>query len=309
MSRQILVAEFKTGPKNPDFRGALAQAMDYGADLWGMSYDEFETTVALQYFGGAYCPNGAPSRHAGSLFDAAEATWGDSWPEEDRSQFCERVRVALDAGRFHFAVVAQRFTSTMERTAEYLNSTGTGAGVYLVELIHFTNGAGLEAFEARTVLKPAATTTRASSSSILNRAQFLEKETDAHHRAWLDEFLDFCEGQGLLINWGTVGASIRVATSDRPEALSVAWEFPTGQTGWRSLTDLTLGYDPASALATPSIASALTDYEAGISALPGGLPTKPNALVGRTFGVDATIEHASALRTLLSDLAHVAASA
>ena len=49
MSRQILVAEFKTGPKNPDFRGALAQAMDYGADLWGMSYDEFETTVALQY--------------------------------------------------------------------------------------------------------------------------------------------------------------------------------------------------------------------------------------------------------------------
>jgi hypothetical protein len=100
-----------------------------------------------------------------------------------------------------------------------------------------------------------------------------------------------------------------VATSDRPEALSVAWVFPTGQTGWRSLTDLTLGYDPASALATPSIASALTDYEAGISALPGGLPTKPNALVGRTFGVDATIEHASALRTLLSDLAHVAASA
>ena len=129
MSRQILVAEFKTGPKNPDFRGALAQAMDYGADLWGMSYDEFETTVALQYFGGAYCPNGAPSRHAGSLFDAAEATWGDSWPEEDRSQFCERVRVALDAGRFHFAVVAQRFTSTMERTAEYLNSTGTDRAV------------------------------------------------------------------------------------------------------------------------------------------------------------------------------------
>ena len=85
-------------------------------------------------------------------------------------------------------------------------------------------------------------------------------------------FSTSARGRGCRSDGGTVGASIRVATSDRPEALSAAWEFPTGQTGWRSLTDLTLGYSPASALATPSIASALTDYEAGISALRGEHP-------------------------------------
>lgn len=307
---QILVAEFKTGPQNPDFRGALAQAIDYGADMWGMSYDEFEATVALQYFGGTHCPNGAANHRSSSLLAAAEATWGDDWPEEDRSQFCERLRVALEKGQFHFAVVAQRFTPTMERTAEYLNNTGTGAGVYLVELIRFTDGAGFEAFEARTVLKPNSKTGDGSGpSATLNRTRFLEAETDPDRRAWLDEFLDFCEGQGLLINWGTVGASIRVATSDRPEALSVAWVFPSGQIGWYGLTELTLGFDRASALATPSIASALTDYEAGLSKLSGGIPSKPKAVAGRTFDGEAAAANGSDLRALLATLVRAAASA
>ena len=47
---EILIAEFKTGPQNPDFRHALAQAIDSGADLWGMSPEEFEATVAARYF-------------------------------------------------------------------------------------------------------------------------------------------------------------------------------------------------------------------------------------------------------------------
>ncbi len=48
---QIVLVEFKTGPKNPDFRSALAQLLDYGSDLWHMEYDVFESTVAARYFG------------------------------------------------------------------------------------------------------------------------------------------------------------------------------------------------------------------------------------------------------------------
>ena len=47
---EIVLVEFKTGPQNPDFRGALAHLLDYGSDLWGMSIDDFERTVALRYF-------------------------------------------------------------------------------------------------------------------------------------------------------------------------------------------------------------------------------------------------------------------
>jgi len=45
-TQTVGLAEFKTGPQNPDFRHALAQAVDYGADLWGMTPDEFDATVA-----------------------------------------------------------------------------------------------------------------------------------------------------------------------------------------------------------------------------------------------------------------------
>ena len=44
-SGDILIIEFKTGPQNTDFRAVLSQLLDYGSDLWGMSYDEFESTV------------------------------------------------------------------------------------------------------------------------------------------------------------------------------------------------------------------------------------------------------------------------
>lgn len=51
----LVIVELKTGPQNSEFRAALAQAVDYGADLWGMSLEEFESTVAVRYFRGTHC--------------------------------------------------------------------------------------------------------------------------------------------------------------------------------------------------------------------------------------------------------------
>lgn len=47
---ELLLIEFKTGPQNSDFRHVLAQLLDYGSDLWRMSYEEFESTVARRFF-------------------------------------------------------------------------------------------------------------------------------------------------------------------------------------------------------------------------------------------------------------------
>ncbi len=43
---ELALIEFKTGPQNTDFRACLAQLLDYGSDLWGMSLEEFQTRVA-----------------------------------------------------------------------------------------------------------------------------------------------------------------------------------------------------------------------------------------------------------------------
>jgi hypothetical protein len=54
-SGELLLVEFKTGPQNSDFRRVLAQLLDYGSDLWQMSYEQFESTVASRYFSSDHC--------------------------------------------------------------------------------------------------------------------------------------------------------------------------------------------------------------------------------------------------------------
>jgi hypothetical protein len=55
LSGHLIVVEFKTGTQNSDFRKALAQLLDYGSDLCGMNYEEFESTVATRYFTSPPC--------------------------------------------------------------------------------------------------------------------------------------------------------------------------------------------------------------------------------------------------------------
>ena len=45
-----MIIEFKTGQQNSDFRRASAQLIDYGSDLWRLTYEEFERTVVARCF-------------------------------------------------------------------------------------------------------------------------------------------------------------------------------------------------------------------------------------------------------------------
>jgi hypothetical protein len=143
---ELLLVEFKTGPQNPDFRHVLAQLLDYGSDLWRLSYEELESAVAARSFAGPHCHD-ERVRAATSLLEAARVTWPDL-RDEEAALLQERLAAQLAGGGFHYVVAAQRFAPTVERTLEYLNAQLPQARFYAVEVVTF-GAAGLSAYEAR----------------------------------------------------------------------------------------------------------------------------------------------------------------
>lgn len=189
-SGELLVIEFKTGPENTDFRRVLAQLLDYGSDMWSLTYDEFEATVASRYFDSHYCQDVRLQRLP-SIAAAATAIWPDI-TDEEISTFRERLTKQLHRGHFSYVIVAQRFTENVIRTATYLNEVMNGARAYAVELVRF-DGAGITAFETRTLLKPALKVE--SSASYLDERKFLEGIAQETYREFLGEFFETCRAE------------------------------------------------------------------------------------------------------------------
>lgn len=303
-SGDVVVIEFKTGPQNPDFRSALSQVVDYGSDLWGMTFDAFEAGLAAAYFESARCPAG-PAKGAKSLAEAAAATWPD-WDEEEESRFVEGVANVLASGAFRYVVVAQRFTEAMERTAEYLNDQTSGAAFYLVELVRFS-GDGISAFEARTVLKPTARSAK-SSTVQLNEQTFLDQISHDGYREMLAGLFEWCQANGMVIFWGTKGISIRLKFPEKAEPVSVAWAHPPDVVGWYGLSGLTLGFDQSTAAAAPSTAPALNAYATALTGIPGGVPLQHKSLVGIRIDPDTASSAAPLISEALAALIEAAGS-
>ena len=282
-SGEILVIEFKTGPENADFRRVLAQLLDYGSDLWSLTFDEFEISVAARYYASRYCQD-SRLRNLRSIDSAARAIWNDA-TDDEMLAVRDRIDKQLETGRFSYVVVAQRFTDTVVRTADYLNEIMVGAKAYAVEIVKF-GGEDVTAFETRTVLKPTSRTTTPASS--LDEEEFLESVADEHYRAFLREFFDSCRSQDYRLEWGTSGVSIRLSTPDRPEPLTVAWVFQAGRSGWMGLTDMNFGYDPWSANQTPSVRGALDEYLQVIGELEGSVSAKAKNLNESVWNLSAS---------------------
>jgi hypothetical protein len=292
----LLLVEFKTGPQNSDFRHVLAQLLDYGSDLWQMSYEEFESTVANRYFSSSHCQDDRLQKKT-SLDEAARVIWPDL-SEEKFSLLPENLTQQLSTGAFHY-VVAQRFTPTMERTVGYLNSTMSAARFYAVELVRFAMD-DISAFESRTVLK--LELRRSDEPRVpIDETRFLGQIEDDTYRKALQELLKVCRGLGLHLPWGTAGTSIRLQVLDNQKLVSVAWLYPPGVSGWMGLLDLTLGYwvDPE---LTPSVESALEDYEAKVATLPGVEPARPDWLRGYHLDPATMIRHRHQIADILAEL-------
>jgi hypothetical protein len=298
-SGDLFIVEFKTGPQNSDFRRVLAQLLDYGSDLWQMSYEEFESTVANRYFSSDYCRDQA-LRGKTSLSEAVHAFWSGI-ADEDLNLFRENLSQRLDAGAFTYVLVAQQFTQSMEKTIEYLNAALSEARIYAVELVRFA-AEDLSAFETRMVLKPEVRRLEAKRKASTSEAQFLEQiDGDAYHRM-LRNLLEVCRGLGLRIGRGKRGLTIRLATPDRAEPVSIAWIFPPGVSGWMGLTDLTMGFDIGSAEETPSISSALESYAGEISKLPGVEPARRDWLRGCHLSPELAVRYQSEITNVLAEL-------
>ncbi len=107
-ARDLALVEFKTGPQNPDFRACLAQLLDYGSDLWGMSLDDFEVRVFRPYVAKQGSSNGLPPDVSLDDLMAGPGTTD----VQDAVDWRQRLQTQLRDGSFHYVVVAQRFTES-----------------------------------------------------------------------------------------------------------------------------------------------------------------------------------------------------
>lgn len=297
-SGDLLLIEFKTGPQNSDFRRVIAQLFDYGSDLWRMSREEFESTVALRYFASDHCRDDRLKGKA-SLDEAAREVWPDM-SEEEMILFHDRLASQLSTGAFHYVIVAQSFTPTMARTVEYLNAAMAQARVYAVELVRFA-AEGVSAFESRTAIKPEAPAGETRRAEPVNEARFLEQIPDADYREALREILEGCRGLGLQIPWGPAGTSIRLKVLEIPNPVSIGWIFPPGVSGWMGLTDLTLGYVQKD-YPDLSVASVFEDYVEKVAQIPGVKPASPQWLDGYRLSPEVTVENRHRIIEILADL-------
>lgn len=289
---ELALVEFKTGPQNPDFRECLAQLIDYGSDLWGLTVEEFDTRVARRYFDS---DRSAPELTGKSLSEVLDQAWGAS--SGDAVDWRQRLSVQLKEGDFHYIAVAQRFTAPVLRTLQYLNAT-TKARFSAVELVRFT-GSGHSAFEARFVAGAqlpgsAGTSAKASLAGVDDLLAIVPEEEYRH------ELRDLFEGlgriEGLAISWGTTGCSLRVPMSNRAP-LSVGWIFPPGPPRWMGLKDVTLGwYEDANGLSLPNSALlALEQYADAVAELQGGVKPSSASIKGLTFAPPAVISNGDQL--------------
>lgn len=233
-----------------------------------MTYDEFEQTVPVRYFGSDKCQD-ARVQGKSSLADAALELWDLS--PEDFEPLENQLRQQLDSGAFHYLLVAQRFTPTIESTIEYLNAVTAGPRFYAVELVRFAAD-GVNAFESRTILKATPTpgqgqrarTTKTTVSEILDQVQ------DGEYRHFLEDLFATATGLKLRIAPGDLGLSLRIPVGGGRPPFSIGWVFPPSKIGWKKLTDVTLGYVRGKIEAPPeSLRTALEAYSAAIGALPG----------------------------------------
>ena len=271
---ELIVIEFKTGPQNSDFRSALAQLVDYGSDLWGMTYEQFEHAVALRYFHSDRCRD-PRFRGSASLSEAAHVAWPDLAPWE-WEQAADLLAKRLSTGAIEYVLAAQRLTDNSISTIEYMNEVTAGPRFYGVEVVRFV-GDDLEAFDCRTLVRPS-TSGRTTRAGALDRDQFLTALADQEYEQTVATFLDSCDGLGLGVEWGSAGFSVRLRTPWRREPITLAWLFPPGRSGWMGLTDLALGYDPGTLKLVPEAQPAFDRYAAKVSMISCAEPAKSNAL-------------------------------
>jgi hypothetical protein len=300
-SGDLVLIEFKTGPQNPDFRAALAQLIDYGSDLWGMTLADFDNGVVQRYLSGRHVSPGFEG--LGSLAEAiAKADWDQG--KDELTTLNARLTDVLANGDFRFVVAAQRFTQPMIKSLQYLNATSRYGQYSLVQVI-WMKGNQLSAYSAQVVSGTARSRPPGASvgAGQTNEADFLAGIADDDYRDAMKEIFAGASALGLVTYWGAKGASLRVRVPDRNEPVSVAWAFHEGDQFFGA-RHLSLGIDLGTLELVHSVKPAIEAFVQEVSQIPGAtaVPSKLNAYM---FGppVVATVKPA-----VIAALEHVVAA-
>lgn len=278
-SGDIVLIEFKTGPQNPDFRHALAQLIDYGSDLWRLTIEDFDRGIVQRYLAGAHV---VPAFRSATTLDEAIALTDWDLTPEDHEALIVRLTEVLATGDFHYVVAAQRFTSAMQTSLEYLNATMRAGRFFLVEVVQL-QGAELLAHAAQVVAAPPKRTGAAARTSVVGQADesaFLASFPEGESREAMRDLIAAVTSLGLEVKWRDKGASIRFTTVDRKQPLSIGWLLPEGS-HWYGAKFATFGFDSASLAQTPSVDAAVRRFAERLAHVPGAKPvgTKLNGYV------------------------------
>ena len=233
----LLVVEFKTGPKNPDFRAALAQLVDYGSELWGKDWDSFERNVPMRYFASDQCHN-QELAHCQTLGEALTYSW-DDLDEEEFTALQENLASQLSTGSFHYALLAQGFTDSVLKTIEYLNEVSSPR-FYAIEVVRFANE-DVQAFEARLIKGPSAKPPASPTRTVITEIGFINRFPEGPYREAMQRLLEDTKKSGYTINPGTAGVSIRRQVPKSSVQLTVAWVGPPERSIGPGARDITLG--------------------------------------------------------------------
>lgn len=302
---EIVIIEFKTGPKNPDFRHALAQVIDYGSDIWRLAdWRELDQGLVQRYLSGPH----VDVAYKGC--DGLEVVAKKAWPLDDHQwqELVSRVDQVLTTGDFHFVVAAQRFTEAMKASVDYLNETTRMGRYFLVELIRL-DGEGQKAYAAQVVQHPSRRAgAGGSSASRASEDDFLSRIGDQEYQDAMSELFATVKALGLTMSWGSKGASIRLKSPDREEPISVGWVFLDGDQ-WTWARHVTLGVDPNTLINHPTVAPAISKFCTTVKSVQGAQPAggKSNAAVFEPpVFVASHAELVNALVTLTTDVKGIA---
>lgn len=300
---ELVIVEFKTGPKNTDFRHALAQVIDYGSDLWKLGdWATFDDGVVHRYLRSQYVESKFGT--CANLHAAAVEAW--QLTQEEWDALTARLDLVIKKGDFHFVVAAQKFVEPMKVSVSYLNATALAGRYFLMEVIRF-DGAGQTAYAAQIVQKPERRPGGASSpAGRTDQDEFLARISDGDYHEAMSELFSSVQALDLSMAWGSKGASIRVKSPDRAEPISVGWVFlDDGQ--WTFAKHVTFGVDPGTLQNHPTIASAIRDFCEKVKTVPGAKVTggKSNAAM---FEPKVFVEVRDELIQILGDLSSAVSS-
>lgn len=212
----LVLVETKTGRKNPDFRHALAQLIDYGSDLWKMSVEDFDRGVVQAYLASRYVE--PRYRRVTSL----EALVAEAWQLDASAMeaLSSRLAEVLSTGDFTFVVAAQHFTPSMVSSVAFLNENARRARYFLLEVIQFARG-DMVAHAAQVAAALVAHSPGAAAALLAGEDAFLEGLDHGPYREAAQAFLAQCRTLGLRFAWGS-------------RARRSAYQFPTPRSRCRS---------------------------------------------------------------------------